>query len=156
MEIARTGNTHPDFKTLVTLLDAELDSRYGKNQAQYTVHNKIDPVPTAVVGYEGAKPVACGCFKELDAGCVEIKRMFVKDRYRGQGFSKDVLNALEAWAGEIGYTSARLETGKGQPEAIGLYHAFGYTVIENYGPYSGMKNSICFEKQIGEYGNKNR
>jgi putative acetyltransferase len=48
----------------------------------------------------------------------------------------------------MGYSIARLETGKGQPEAIGLYEKAGYSVIENYGPYIGIENCICMKKEI--------
>lgn len=150
LNIVQTGNTHPDFKKLTRLLDSELNARYGKLQGQYDVHNKIVPIPTAFVMLAEKTPVGCGCFKVLDETIIEIKRMFVKKEYRGRGFSKQLLATLETRAREAGYTIARLETGKGQPEAIGLYQACGYERIDNFGPYKAMENSVCFEKQIGK------
>jgi hypothetical protein len=41
-----------------------------------------------------------------------------------------------------------LETGKRQPEAIGLYEKSGYKAIPNYGQYAGVENSVCFEKEL--------
>jgi hypothetical protein len=41
-----------------------------------------------------------------------------------------------------------LETLDRQTEAIGMYQKCGYTVIDNYEPYLGLKNSICMRKQI--------
>jgi hypothetical protein len=41
-----------------------------------------------------------------------------------------------------------LETGKKQVEAIRLYEKSEYTVIPNYGQYSAVENSICFEKKL--------
>ena len=149
IDILKTGNTHPDFAHLTGLLDEELARRYGKKQAGYDAHNKIDPVPTAVVGYLNGSPVACGCFKTLDDQCGEIKRMFVNQDCRRRGISGRILQFLEAWAHDMGYTTARIETGKGQPEAIGLYRKYGYGIIDNYGPYKGMENSVCLSKQIG-------
>jgi hypothetical protein len=40
------------------------------------------------------------------------------------------------------------ETLDRQTEAIGMYQKCGYTVIDNYEPYLGLKNSICMRKQI--------
>ena len=74
--------------------------------------------------------------------------MYVSDAYRRRGFSVVVLSALEKWGSELDYSRAILETGKGQPEAIGLYRKCGYKVIENYGPYKGFDNSICMGKSI--------
>lgn len=149
MELVRTGNSHPDFIGLVRLLDLELNERYGTAQAQYNAHNAMDPLSTAIVGYLDNEPIACGCFKELDSQCIEIKRMFVKKAYRGRGVAREVLGYLEEWAAQTGYKTGRLETGRGQPEAIGLYQQAGYERIKNYGPYKDMENSICFEKGIG-------
>ncbi len=74
--------------------------------------------------------------------------MFVQADYRGKGISKVILGKLEDWAIELGYTKSVLETGKGQPEAIGLYTKHGYSLIENFGQYADMPNSVCFEKRL--------
>ena len=49
---------------------------------------------------------------------------------------------------DIGYQFTILETGKGQPEAIGLYLKKGYHITENYGQYKGIENSVCFKKEL--------
>jgi putative acetyltransferase len=148
MEISRTRNTNDDFSSLTRALDSELNERYGSQQADYEVHNVIDLIETAMVGYVNKTPVACGCFREIDETKVEIKRMYVKKGFRRRGFSKVVLSSLEEWAAELGKVKILLETGKGQTEAIGLYERFGYRIIENYGPYQGMENSVCMMKTL--------
>lgn len=148
MVTCKRNNSHQDFCALTKALDAELNARYGKEQALYDKHNVIDPIETALVGYENDVPVACGCFKKIDAKTVEIKRMFVDPNCRRRGFSSQLLCELEAWAVELGFSEARLETGKGQPEAIALYAKMGYAVILNYGSYVGMENSVCMHKAL--------
>jgi GNAT superfamily N-acetyltransferase len=148
MIIKKISNTHRDFLTLTRELDAELKGIYGSLQAVYDKHNVIDPLDTAIVGYRDVAPIACGCFKKIDRERVEIKRLYVKPAFRRQGFSSKVLQALESWAAELGYAVALLETGKKQPEAIGLYRKFGYRIIANYGPYRGMENSLCMQKPL--------
>ena len=148
MFIRKTTNTHQDFYALTRALDAELTVRYGKTQAVYDKHNVIEPINTALVGYEDDVPVTCGCFKKIDDTTVEIKRMFVALNYRRRGFSSRILGELEAWARALGFSEARLETGKGQPEAIALYAKRGYAVIPNYAPYVGMENSVCMAKTL--------
>jgi len=148
MVTLKTTNTHQDFCALTHALDAELNARYGKEQALYDKHNVIEPIETAIVGYEDETPMACGCFKKIDDITVEMKRMFVTPAYRRRGFSSQILTTLEAWAVELGFSVARLETGKAQPEAIALYGKMGYEVIPNYAPYVGMKNSVCMSKKL--------
>ena len=148
MKIKRVDNSHPDFINLTKKLDAELTDRYGAKQSAYDKHNIIEPINTSVVGYIGERPVACGCFKVIDNQTVEIKRMYVSDDCRRNGLSRLVLQSLENWSLELGYTKAILETGKGQPEAIELYHKSGYQITDNYGPYIGFENSVCMKKVL--------
>jgi GNAT superfamily N-acetyltransferase len=79
---------------------------------------------------------------------MEIKRMYVRPGSRRKGIAFRVLNELEKWAGELSYRKTILETSLRQPEAIGLYKKNGYTLIPNFGQYTGFENSICFEKQL--------
>jgi len=146
----RTDYANPDFKALVKKLDAELNLRDGSDHGFYHQFNGIEGLDQVVVAYEGSIPVACGAIKPFGADRMEIKRMFVLPKYRGQGVSQKVIRALEVWAKESGMACCVLETGKRQPEAIAFYRKSGYVQIENYGPYHGIENSLCFEKRFKE------
>ena len=148
MKIIKTNNLNNDFIDLTKQLDAELNERYGVKQSVYDNHNLIDPIDTAIIGYFKKTPVACGCFKITNNTTIEIKRMFVQIKHRRKGFSTKILQSLEEWGSELGYSKAILETGREQPEAIALYQKFGYQIIENYGPYQGLENSVCMEKLL--------
>jgi len=134
--------------SLVHQLDADLNARYGKAQSEYDQHNVIEENQTVLVCYVDDVPMGCGCFKEMVEDTVELKRIFIASEQRGNGYSKLIVAELEKWASELCYKQARLETGKGQPEAIGLYSKCGYTVTENYGPYVGMDDSVCMLKLL--------
>ncbi len=144
--IKRADSENADFRELVKSLDAELAVIDGEDHAFYDQYNKIDKIKHAVVAYDEGKPVACGAIKELAPGIMEVKRMYTKPEYRGKGVATQVLRALEAWAAEMGYQKCRLETGKRQQDAVALYKKNGYRIIDNYGQYAGVENSVCFEK----------
>jgi putative acetyltransferase len=146
--IKRTHSATEDFKTLVSLLDQDIHSKNYKAQSEYDTFNKIDPIDTVVIAYDNEQPVGCGCFKVFDEDTIEIKRMFVRNEYRGKRISKKILHELETWSKNLGYKRAVLETGSLQQEAIGLYLNSGYKGIPNYGPYRNMQNSLCFEKKL--------
>ena len=131
---------------LVKLLDIDLAERDGKAHSFYNQFNKIDAIKYVVVAYEMEKPVGCGAIKEYKTDTMEIKRMYVAPQSRGKGIAGNLLTALESWAAELLYKRCILETGKNQPEAIGLYLKNGYKLISNYGQYASVENSICFEK----------
>lgn len=144
----RTNSSHKDFQHLVKLLDADLAIRDGADHAFYAQFNKIDMIRHALVVYQNEEAVGCGAFKKFDDERVEIKRMYVLPQHRSKGIAAAVLQQLELWAKEEGYSATVLETGLKQPEAIRLYEKSGYTRIPNYGQYAGVENSICMEKGL--------
>lgn len=146
--IKRTTSDDPDFIFLTEKLDSDLNSRYGIIQETYNKHNKISLIETALVAYFNEKPAGCACFKKYSENTIEVKRMFVVKEARGKRIGTQLLSELETWATEQNYTSAVLETGKQQPEAINLYLKSGYTIIENYGQYKEIDNSICMSKTL--------
>ncbi len=147
VNILRTNSGNSDFVRLVGKLDTELAERDGEEHSFYDQYNKIDNIKYVVLAYSGGAPVGCGAIKEYSEDVVEIKRMFTSPEFRGEKIATKVLKELEQWALELGFTKCILETGKKQPEAIGLYTKNGYKQIPNYGQYADTDNSICFEKE---------
>jgi putative acetyltransferase len=146
--LLRTDSTNRDFQYLVVLMDNDLHERYGAAQSLYHELNQIGGLDTVVIAYDEQQAVGSGCFRAFSDNTAEIKRMFVDPAYRGQGIASRILNELEAWAKEKGFTHAILETGRKQPEAIHLYERAAYAATINYGPYDGMDNSICMRKKL--------
>lgn len=146
--LKRTESTDIDFIKLVQLLDADLKIRDGADHEFYNQFNGIDSLKYCVVCYEGAAAVGCGAIKPYNEHSMEVKRMYVLPNVRGRGIAGLILLQLEKWAKELGYSNCIMETGIKQPEAISLYKKSGYQVIPNYGQYSGIENSVCFEKVL--------
>lgn len=149
MKLIRTTSNNPDFRKLLPDLDKFLWDLDGPElQGYYKKLNVIEENNTVVLAYENEIAVGCGCFKPYNTTTAEIKRMYSASEVRGKGIGYAILTGLEQWAKEMGYTTAVLETGHLQQEAIKLYKRSGYSLIDNYGPYVGITNSICFEKKI--------
>lgn len=148
LTIIRTNSDHPDFKSLVQLLDKDLAIRDGDDHAFYNQFNSIATIKHALVAYEDDIPVACGAIKNYDPQSMEVKRMYTHPDHRKKGIASAVLAELEQWAVELDISRCILETGKNQPEAIAMYHHCGYKQIQNYGQYAGIENSLCFEKML--------
>ncbi len=147
-EFVRTNSENADFRNLITALDQDLYQRNGEAQLQYRQYNQVDLINHVVVVYFEGKPVGCGCYKLFDDKTVEMKRMFVLPEMRGKQLAAQMLQELEKWAVEESNSSAVLETGRRQVEAIRLYTVAGYSLTENYGQYIGMEESICFRKEL--------
>ena len=147
-KIIRTNNKNLDFNKLIVELDAYLKVTDGEDHEFYNQFNGLDNIKNVVIAYQDNKAAGCGAFKKFDDKTVEIKRMYVKFPYRGSGIAQAILNSLELWASEKGFTKCILETGNRQVEAIKFYKKAGYKSIPNYGQYTHMEDSNCFEKLV--------
>ena len=102
-----------------------------------------------VVVWRDDEALGCGALRPMDeADTVEVKRMFVRPAVRGQGISRVILSSLEDLARSFGYQKVRLETGRRNPEAMGLYESSGYQPIPCYGIYVNEPLSVCYEKLL--------
>jgi len=146
--LKRTTSDHPDFEKLVVALDTYLAILDGDDHEFYAQFNKTNLLKNAIIAYENETVAGIGAYKEYDSETVEMKRMYTVPEHRGKGIASKVLSELETWAKEEKYTNAVLETGFMQKEAISLYQKLGYVIIENYGQYIGVENSICMKKTL--------
>lgn len=144
----RTNTKNKDFINLVKELDAYLKITDEDEHDFYNQFNSIDVLKEVVVTYVDEVAVGCAAIKKIDNTIVEVKRMFVLKENRGSGVAQKLLHELEGWAIELGYTKCVLETGIRQIGAVKFYKKCTYKVTPNYGQYIGMKNSVCFEKEI--------
>lgn len=148
--IQYTNGNSQDFIRLCQLLDESLNELVGgeEQRKEYNQYNKLDHIHDVILICENDTPVACGAFKYYEEGVAEVKRVFVRKEFRGQGISKLVMQQLEEKAREQGFDSLILETGKPLTAAIGLYSSLGYQVIDNYGQYKNLSLSVCMLKDI--------
>lgn len=91
---------------------------------------------------------ACGGIKVFDGEYAEVKRMYVRPAFRGQGCARRVLAHLASEARARGAGVLRLETGLNQVEAIALYASSGFYRIPPFGAYRPDPHSLFFEKSI--------
>lgn len=148
LKIIKTNPSDPHFRSLIKQLDQDLAVTDGEEHSFYNQFNGTDQIKHVLLGYLGDKAVSCGAFKIINTQEIEIKRMYTVTHYRGKGHAVMILSELEKWGAEEGFKSCILETGTRQKAAIALYHKCGYKIISNYGPYTGVKNSLCFKKTI--------
>lgn len=142
---------------LIWELDAYLAPLYPQeSQHGYSIEKLVERQVEFFVLYCDGEPAACGGVQFVpnhdnpDESYGELKRMYVRDRFRGRGFGKRLLEHLERLATDKGVTMMRLETGIYQPEAIGLYEKCGYYRIPPFGNYWDDPVSLCYEKRLGQ------
>lgn len=146
--IKRTNASDKDFKHLLTFLDANLEENDGDEHWFFAQFNKIDQIKHVVMVYADKTPIGCGALKKYDDHRIEVKRVFVAPNHRNKGVASTLMQELESWAKSLGFKECILETGIKQVEAVSLYPKLGYQKIENYEPYIGVLQSVCFSKSL--------
>jgi putative acetyltransferase len=94
----------------------------------------------------------CIALRSIGPGVCEMKRLFVRGAYRGQGLGRVLVDKLIDEARAIGYTHMRLDTLPGvMDNAIALYRSIGFVEIGPYceNPVEGAKfMELDLEPQI--------
>ena len=99
-----------------------------------------------LVGECGGRIVAMGALRLISPERAEIKRMRVHPEFQRRGFGRAILEALEARARVLGYTTLRLDTTVHQVPAQRLYLKSGFHEVGR--TKLGGLDSILYEKTI--------
>lgn len=144
---------------MIDALSARLADITGSDGRRHFTPDALAPRACFLLAMEDGEPVGCGALRPLDLSDAfdvgEIKRMYA--HLPGRGIGSRLLAALEQRAREYGYQSLRLETRKVNQAAVAFYLRHGYAVCDNYGPYAGRDEAVCFEKRlvsIAEHGSQ--
>jgi len=93
------------------------------------------------LAYSDRNLAGCIALRKLDEGVCEMKRLFVRDGFRGQKVGVQLIERLIEDAREVGYTTMRLDTYPAKMgKAVNLYESHGFRVIEPYydNPHEGV------------------
>lgn len=134
---------------LLELSDAYAASLYpAESNHMVDVATLEKPVVSFFVARREGTVLGCGALVAAEDGTGEIKRMFVAEAARGLKLGKRLIEAILERAGELSLSVVRLETGIHQPQAIGLYRAYGFTEIGPFADYRSDPLSIFMEKRL--------
>jgi putative acetyltransferase len=147
--IKRASPRLPGARELIAELDDYLNRLYAADRNYLLdIEALCAPEIAFFVARCDDEIVACGALRRLDDACAELKRMYVRPRFRGQGLGRAMLLALESHARSLGIERLVLETGVDQPEALALYERHHYVRCPPYGEYRDEPTSVFFEKRL--------
>jgi GNAT superfamily N-acetyltransferase len=148
-EVRVVRRPYGEAAQLVDELQQEYVQRYGgPDETPVEPEEFAAPHGGFLIAYAGDEPVGCGGYRRLSDGVVEIKRMYVRPAWRGQGIARLLLGELERVIAAEGGTQIRLMTGLQQPEALRLYETSGYQPEEAYGIYQCAPDARFFGKWL--------
>jgi ribosomal protein S18 acetylase RimI-like enzyme len=100
------------------------------------------------LAFSDEKIAGCIALRKLEDGICEMKRLFVKNEFRGQKIGIALIEKLFEEAKKIGYAQMRLDTFPPKMgKAVSLYQSYGFREIEPYyhNPYG---ETLFMEKDL--------
>jgi GNAT superfamily N-acetyltransferase len=97
-----------------------------------TIEKFLPPIGFILIAEIDNKLAGMVCLKKLSEDVAEIKRMYVRPQFRGQGLARTLLQQLINEAKSKNYSLIRLESDKFMKNAHQLYYSFGFKDIEQY------------------------
>lgn len=94
------------------------------------------------------KTAGCIALRRLADEVCEMKRLFVRDEFRGTGAGRQLIEKLIAEAKAIGYKKMRLDTLPDKmPKAVRLYERYGFQKIAPY-YHNPHETTLFMEKEL--------
>lgn len=130
MRLEKVVGTNKDFAALCKMLeDFQFDMLPILREKEYSLTDDLEEIEGFVM-YLDKEPIASIGIKKVSQDTCEIVRVYVKDKYRGQGYAKILFEKIEGYAKSLGYKRAEMVAWLKAQSAIKLYKRLNYTSTE--------------------------
>lgn len=113
-----------------------------------TVEEMADPTVTVWIARDGDAAIGCGALKRHSDTVGEVKRMFTRPAWQGQGIGRHVLDKILETAEREELKTLVLETGDQHAAAWAIYEKAGFTRCGPVLDYPDSPYSIFYQKQL--------
>ena len=102
-----------------------------------------------LLALDGDVPAGCVALRPITDDICEMKRLFVRQQYRGRGLGRALATEIIGQARTIGYHRMRLDTLRSLREAMRLYESLGF---EESRPYyqNPLPDTVYWELELSE------
>ena len=107
----------------------------------------VPPSGALLLALAGSEAAGCVALRPLAGGVCEMKRLFVRSEFRGQGLGRRLGERIVAEARAIGYRMMRLDTLPSMHAAIRLYERLGFVRCAAY-YQTPLPDTVFMELQL--------
>ena len=129
------------FREYEAWLGLDLCFQGFEDELRHLPGKYAEPAGKLLVAYVDGELAGCIALRKLDEDVCEMKRLFVRDGFRGQQIGVQLIERLIADARETGYKQMRLDTYTAKMgKAVKLYESHGFCEIPPYydNPHDGV------------------
>jgi carbonic anhydrase len=105
------------------------------------------PEGCLLLATNGEESAGCAGLRPLEPGICEMKRLYVRPRYRGMGMGEQLARSVITEARSLGYSAMRLDTLPAMQAAIGMYRELGFQPIAPY-YWNPVEGALFFELKL--------
>jgi putative acetyltransferase len=113
-----------------------------------TAEQMAGPDTTVFIARREGEAIACGALRRDANGIGEVKRMYTRPEFQGQGIGGLILDQIETLARREGFRQLVLETGDRHPAAWRVYERGGFTSCGPVLDYPDTGWSIFYSKSL--------
>lgn len=113
-------------------LNISFDINTFLDQYMAQLHEFMPPEGRLLLGQYKGRIAGCACLRQIGEGVAEVKRMYVRPKFRQKGIGRALLENLIYEAANIGYSKLVLDTAPFAQEAQALYRSLGFQDTEPY------------------------
>jgi GNAT superfamily N-acetyltransferase len=128
-------------------LDFDLDFQNFKDELAQLPGEYAPPEGCLIIAFYQGEPAGCVGLRKLEKNICEMKRLYVRPRYRAMGFGKVLAESIIREAGIKGYKLMRLDTVPSMKKARDLYLSMGFKKIDPY-CYNPIQGATFMEKKL--------
>lgn len=110
-------------------------------------YHYAEPQGTILLAEINNQPVGVIALKPLEGACCEMKRLYVKNEFRGLKIGEKLVDELLLLAKTKGYSTMKLDTLKRLSAAIELYRKKGFIETQPYN-FNPEEDIVYFEKKL--------
>lgn len=105
------------------------------------------PDGVLILALVDGKAAGCAALRKIDEDTCEMKRLYVRDDYKGLGIGKRLINMIIEEDSRFNYHYIRLDTLPSMKKAQDLYISLGFYDIEPY-TYNPVKGTRFMELRL--------
>ena len=120
------------FEEYANSLGVDLSFQGFQDELKNLPGDYVKPGGSIILAKVEGLPAGCVAMKKIDSNICEMKRLYLREQYKGFGLGKDLALKIIERARELGYSYMRLDTLPTMDKAQKLYKALGFYDIDAY------------------------